>query len=358
MPRRTRNSMDAALNSPEVATQSHSPFVLPQDRQAFINEIADAVIARSSRQQTPVAAESVNTSAQLREEQGMWAIPSLPSFINSFTMPSTSVNTVPMAAAMTTNASSYPVTTPVASFSSSPTDCQPFIVGPGCSPVSAKLVSQIIAGKFTELADLVSTNTNSIDEEPRLFLDGRMVITSSTRRQRPKLDDIVLWLEAFSIYVMVLTAHEINRWKDLCQYKLLIIRTQRQFSGKAWYFYDRAFREYAAACQLQDWSEINSQLFSFHTAGAIPRRMLTGPLHREESSGTPNSPTICYSWNSGSCSSRSSCRYAHKCLLCNGLHRKIECTQQPIHNTTSTRKRPPQEPLVYPGGDRSGVHNG
>ncbi|EDO45365.1 predicted protein [Nematostella vectensis] len=41
-----------------------------------------------------------------------------------------------------------------------------------------------------------------------------------------------------------------TRWKDLHHYLLLILRTYRQFSGRAWLAYDRAFREHAAAVQL------------------------------------------------------------------------------------------------------------
>lgn len=35
---------------------------------------------------------------------------------------------------------------------------QPFVVGPGFSPVPAKLVAQIVAGKYVDLSDLLSLN--------------------------------------------------------------------------------------------------------------------------------------------------------------------------------------------------------
>jgi hypothetical protein len=64
-------------------------------------------------------------------------------------------------------------------------------------------------------------------------------------------------MEAFS---MVFTYYYPQRWRDLLQYKLLIIRTYRQFSGRAWPAYDQAFREHAAAIQLTNWSQLNVQL--------------------------------------------------------------------------------------------------
>ena len=78
-------------------------------------------------------------------------------------------------------------------------------------------------------------------------------------------------MEAFSIYSPVLTSHFPHRWKDLCQYKLLLLRTYQQFVNRVWLAYDRAFREHAATTNLTDWSNINVQLFNFHAAGAFTR---------------------------------------------------------------------------------------
>ena len=58
-----------------------------------------------------------------------------------------------------------------------------------------------------------------------------MIVTSNPKRSRKKIDDIVTWMEAFSIYTTILTSYFPHRWNDLSPYKLLI--------------YDRAFRENA-----------------------------------------------------------------------------------------------------------------
>lgn len=57
----------------------------------------------------------------------------------------------------------------------------------------------------------------------------------------------------------------------MTQYKLLIIRMYRHFSGKVWLNYDQAFREHAAATKLINWSCMNVQLFNFHAAGSSTR---------------------------------------------------------------------------------------
>jgi len=46
---------------------------------------------------------------------------------------------------------------------------QPFVVGPGFSPVPAKLVSQILSGKFFDLSELLSANLVNSEPEPKLL---------------------------------------------------------------------------------------------------------------------------------------------------------------------------------------------
>ena len=145
---------------------------------------------------------------------------------------------------------------------------QPFVVGPGFSPVPAKLVSWIIAGKFIKLHELLSTNLVLNEPEPQLLFNGQLVLTLTPKKPKGRVDDITSWLEAFSIYCLILSSHFPHRWKDLMQYQLLILRTHHQFAGRVWLGYVRAFR--AAASNLTDWSTINVRLFNFHAASGFP----------------------------------------------------------------------------------------
>lgn len=58
---------------------------------------------------------------------------------------------------------------------------QPFIVGPGFSLAPAKLVAQILAGKYIDLCDLLAANLVQKEPEPQLLLDGRLVLTSQPK---------------------------------------------------------------------------------------------------------------------------------------------------------------------------------
>ena len=191
----------------------------------------------------------------------------VPSFVTTFAPP------IPALASSTNTAD---VTAPlslggISSLAQMPILHQSFMVGPGFSPVAAKLVSQIVAGKFVELNELLSANVVLTEPEPQLLFEGRLVLTSTPKKLEWHIDDISSWLEAFAVYCLILSSHFLHHWKDLLQCQLLILRTHCQFTGWVWLAYDRAFHEHTAATNPTDWSPINVQLFSFHAAGASVR---------------------------------------------------------------------------------------
>lgn len=207
---------------------------------------------------------------------------------------------------------------------------QPFVVGPGYSPVPYKVVSQITAGKYVNLEDLLAENIPPNEPEPQLWFDGRLVLSHTPKKPKRQISDITSWVEAFSIFYLILCSYFPHRWRDLTSYKLLILRTYRQFSGFCWLNYDRAFREHAAAVKLTDWSAMNVQLFNYHTAGAQVRTRpaSANPITSQiEASGSITSKVICYSWNAGRCIAITpSCRFRHACSRCSGDHRATSCT--------------------------------
>ena len=93
---------------------------------------------------------------------------------------------------------------------------------------------QIVAGKYVDLSNLQAANLQlqQKDSEPQLLFNRRLVLTSPLKRQRRKIEDIAAWMEAFSIFALVLVTHFPHRWKDLLQYQLLILRRFHHFSGK------------------------------------------------------------------------------------------------------------------------------
>ena len=136
-------------------------------------------------------------------------------------------------------------------------------------------------------------------------------MTSTPNKGKRHMEDIATWLEVFSIYSLVLTSHFPHQWKDLCQYKLLILRTYQQFSNPVRLAYDPAFCEHSAATNLTNWSNINVQLFNFHAAGTSTSGPCEFANESAEPSGASNSQIVCKSWNRGRCSAP----YAQCCFF-------------------------------------------
>lgn len=143
---------------------------------------------------------------------------------------------------------------------------QPLVVGPGFSLVPPKLVAQITAEKLIKLSNLLSVNLQQTEPEPQLLLDSHLVLTAQPKKQLQRIQEMVSWLDVFTIYMLVMVSRFSHRWRGLTQYKLLILQTYHHFSGQVWLDFDQAFREHATATNLTDWSNINAQLFSFHSA--------------------------------------------------------------------------------------------
>ena len=228
-----------------------------------------------------------------------------------------------------------------------------FVVGPGYAPVPYKLVSKITAGFFVDLAELLPDNIRAQEIEPQAFLEGKLVVSGSKKRVI-EITDIVTWIEAFTIFSMILCHTFPSRWKDLNQYKLLIIQTARRFSDKSWLHYDIAFRKEAAASGSTDWSRMHPDLYNFHTrspaatpaatgSSTSPALSLTEPL---ASLGNPRSSQYCHSWNDGRCRwPFGRCRFRHSCERCHGDHPRIQC---PGRSARRDRSRSPSQSKGYP----------
>ena len=204
---------------------------------------------------------------------------------------------------------------------------QHFVVGSGFAPIPAKLVAQISAGKYVDLSDIMAANLVQIKAEPQLLLDERVILTSGTKRRWRQTVGIFRWVEAFTLFAMVLTSFCTHCWRDLAAYELLILRTYRQFAGRVWLTYHQAFREHAAAIKLTDWSSINVQLYNSHAVGASAHSS-SGTVFPQsmEAVGPPAAMIVCKSWNRGQCSlPYYACKYSHRCSNCAGNHRASAC---------------------------------
>ena len=81
---------------------------------------------------------------------------------------------------------------------------QLFVVGPGISPVPAKLVSEIVTGKYVDLCDLLPASLQVKEPEPQLLFDNRLLLTSQPKKSGQRIEDIAMWTKAFTIFSFLL----------------------------------------------------------------------------------------------------------------------------------------------------------
>ena len=171
MSRRTRNSLDAAnflqsssstAQDPEASRSPSSLSLSASDRQDLIRDVVQAVLAATgsspastSGPSVPSTSGSLFASAQVPSPStvsspGMCTGSLVPSFVNTYTIPSNS-SCVASSISSPLAIVSSTATPPTSTFSALPSCLplvapilhQPFVVGPGVSPVPAKLVTQI-----------------------------------------------------------------------------------------------------------------------------------------------------------------------------------------------------------------------
>ena len=241
----------------------------------------------------------------------------VPSFVTTFAPPNSSLLSFRTSASL---ASASPVVSSYSTSLLSGPILHQFVFGPGIPPIPATLVNHIVSGKYVDLCDLLSRNLACVEIEPQVLFDGRMVLSAGPKKT---IEDIVSWIEAFTVYSFVLTSHFPYRWRDLAQYKLRILSIYQQYSPRVWLAYDRAFRKYAAETNICDWSQINVELLNFYASKA------TAWGSRDsfsEAAGDINTRIFCKSWNRGHCAAPgANCRFAHRCSSCDGLHRATVC---------------------------------
>ena len=112
-----------------------------------------------------------------------------------------------------------------------------FVVGSGYAQIPGKLVAKITSGAFIELADLLAENIRTQEAEPHSYLDGNLLVAPAKKRV-VEINNILTWIQAFTIYKWIFCSTYPSRWQDTTQYKLLILQTASQFSGPAWLNYD------------------------------------------------------------------------------------------------------------------------
>ena len=204
------------------------------------------------------------------------------------------------------------------------------------------MVRRILELDFVEMADLLPDAWLQDESQPIVTVDGQVL---SARRQprRAPVQDVSLWIEAYSRMAAVLVTRFPDKGPELWAYQASIVRAARNFEGSAWVAYDRQYRREALARRSLNWSQANSRLYNEAFTGrakAIPRchhclsdthassacLLNTGPSGAPDANNPRQSlgQEICRAYNAGQCRFIR-CRYRHVCTECSYPHPWSRC---------------------------------
>ena len=226
-----------------------------------------------------------------------------------------------------------------------------YFVAEGIRPVPMKLVKKIQSWMFVELDELLQGQ--SMKEELLHVQDGVLLFQSvdNARKKRSKIVEFVDWVEAFGVYVAVLSGKFPEVVPFMMAYMVQIKEAYKTWGGNAWQNYDKEFRERAEAKKLRQWDSRDPNLWAKHFSGfpmsskwhslsqgesASPPSLRTGkrplpaPLFPENKEKGP-----CYPFtNKGVCDRAPPCPFPHICLNCGDNHPARVC---PLPQRKSSR---------------------
>ena len=191
--------------------------------------------------------------------------------------------------------------------------------------------------------------------------------TGSKSKQRP-ISNIAEWLQAFAIYVSIISRKQPQRVPDLMGYQILMLEASTEYEGNSWLAYDRRFRRQAASQPNCKWSSIDTTCWNLaftNRAKASRCKYCFSLFHLskdcEFSSSQMSSLSesrhlpshrrfICRNWNEQQgqgCSFRN-CRYEHVCYYCaynpavkDINHKAMFCPNHPNQQWETSRQPKP-----------------
>ena len=197
------------------------------------------------------------------------------------------------------------------------------------SHLSNHQISAITNGEYVDLASLLPFSSllrDRVNSNLKLQVGNEgLTIPLPSPAQRPKINSIDRWLDAFAIYSSVILSSYPSRGADLFSYQQLIRESARKFPGMAWYVYDVEFRRRASHNLSKKWGERDVQLY-LDTFTGLPKAIIckscsssdhftdSCPLSpRSKDSQGPNRAELCYNFNKGVPCARTPCLYRHQC---------------------------------------------
>ena len=213
-----------------------------------------------------------------------------------------------------------------------------------CDPLGAttptNIKEKIIKSEFIDLDVLLERNFMGAptDSSFTVGLDKSGQLLLREGKKKPQITSISCWTDAFLVLSSIFVAAHPERALEMFKYMNTIRLAATRFGGWGWREYDRQFRMRQHLRPHRSWATIDGELWAMYlSAPGLPPRGFEGQRRSTLSSSKqhsfrgryiPCSTGVCFAFNRAGCSN-TSCKYAHKCSLCQSPdHGESNCKGQ------------------------------
>ena len=191
--------------------------------------------------------------------------------------------------------------------------------------------NKIENGEFVDFARLLPRDRVEFEEDNRMEIVNRngktYFVPASDVDSSGGITNFSKWEQAFRVFSDIYTRKYPLRSTELIQYNHTIHTAALTYSWEKVYLYDRDFRHHIAAFPLRSWAVILQQAWTMRLKDRNSRNS-SGSSGDNHNSANNQSRTSgegrsryrrdhCWRYNAGNCTFGSSCKFDHRCAICN-----------------------------------------
>ena len=185
--------------------------------------------------------------------------------------------------------------------------------------IDEQLKRKILNFEYVDFSRLLPHDRVMQEEDGRLAFVNKggvpYLVPASDGRDRGAISSYPRWDQAFRVYCDIITSKYPTKSTELIQYNHSIYTASQTFAWNNVYAYDKDFRLHIARNPMRTWAVILQQAWSMRLKDRQGAN--TDNLARPDYSGGSGKKDYCRQYQWGKCQFGLSCRYEHRCAICN-----------------------------------------
>ena len=173
-------------------------------------------------------------------------------------------------------------------------------------------------GEYVDFARLLPRDRMEIQEDTKMEIVSRngrtyFVPAQDLGEGSGGITNFSRWEQTFRVFSNISCRRFPHRSAELIQYNHVIHTAALTYTWENIYLYDRDFRYHLARFPHRSWAVILQQAWTMR----LKDRNKSDKSSRSQKKKFSGGKDVCWRFNSGHCSFGSSCKFQHKCAICN-----------------------------------------